>query len=59
MRVNESAAASTKVVGAAAKYPRVLYRVLTLNRNTVFLAIVHDLLLDLFACHHSCYDCKG
>lgn len=31
MRVNESAAASTKVVGAAAKYPRVLYWVLTMS----------------------------
>ena len=31
MRVNESAAASTKVVGAAAIISRALYRVLTLQ----------------------------
>ena len=31
MRVNESAAASTKVVGAAAKISRALYRVLTVD----------------------------
>ena len=29
-----------------------------LDRDAVLLAIVHDL-LDLFACHHNCYDCKG
>jgi hypothetical protein len=29
-----------------------------LDRNTVFLTIVHDL-FDLFACHHNCYDCNG
>lgn len=29
-----------------------------LNRDTVLLAIVRDL-LDLFTCHHNCYDCNG
>lgn len=55
MRVNESAAASTKVVGAAAIISRALYQVLT-NKNTrnyqsLATTMCEFLLINVFKCH--------